>query len=93
MISAGKPGEGTNRTYCHPRLSVMQRLVQVLGGVAGTTVAGFNAQVACKDAGPEHWVETPTCANLWATERDGDVVLETVGDGRFVRVAAVGGAN
>ena len=87
VISAGKPGEGTNRTYCHPRLSVVQQLVQALGGGTGAMLASFDEQgVKCKDAGPEHWVETPTCANLWATERDGDVVLETTGDGRFVRV-------
>ena len=52
---------------------MVERLVQALGGGTEAMLAGFSSQVACKDAGPEHGVDTPTCANLWATERDGCV--------------------
>jgi hypothetical protein len=33
------------------------------------------------------WINVPVTDRIWATERDGDVVLETSGDGVFQRVA------
>jgi hypothetical protein len=32
VISAGKPGEGTNSTYCHPRKETVDALTAALGG-------------------------------------------------------------
>src|SRR4051794_19015519 len=32
VISAGKPGEGTNATYCHPRKETVDALTGILGG-------------------------------------------------------------
>jgi hypothetical protein len=31
VISAGKPGQGLNREYCHPRAIIVRRLTRVLG--------------------------------------------------------------
>jgi hypothetical protein len=75
VISAGKPNEGTNRTYCHPRASTVKALTTALGGPGASTVKAFDAKVACKEATDAHWIDVPASDSLWATERDGDVVL------------------
>jgi competence protein ComEC len=86
VVSAGKPGEGMNRDYCHPRAIVVKRLSRVLGGgEAKRALAAFDGE-RCDRATPEDWVTVPTSERLWATERDGDVVLQTNGDGVFRRV-------
>ncbi len=85
VISAGKPGEGMNRDYCHPRAIVVKRLSRVLGGATTRTLGAFDGE-RCDRATPEDWVTVPTSERLWATERDGDVVLQTTGDGVFRRV-------
>jgi competence protein ComEC len=86
VISAGKPGEGPNREYCHPRAIVVQRLTRVLGGAATKTIDAFDGE-RCDRATAADWVAVPASDRLWATERDGDVVLTTSGDGTFQRQA------
>jgi competence protein ComEC len=85
VISAGKPGEGMNRDYCHPRAIVVKRLSRVLGGEGTRTLVAFDGE-RCDRATAEDWVKIPTSERLWATERDGDVVLVTSGDGVFRRI-------
>ena len=86
VISAGKEEEGTNRTYCHPRLSTVEALSTELGGKQAGEVEAFDAAVSCKAADSHaHWRMTPTSDHLWLTERDGDVDLTTTGDGTFQR--------
>jgi competence protein ComEC len=89
VVSAGKPGEGTNREYCHPRALVVRRLSRVLGGDAGAhrgELEAFDGD-RCDRAQPSDWVRVPASDRLWSTSRDGDVVLRTTGDGTFERVA------
>ena len=85
VISAGKPNEGTNREYCHPRALVVERLSRVLGGETTRGLVAFDGE-RCDRATPDDWVTVPASDRLWATERDGDVVLTTTGDGLFQRV-------
>lgn len=85
VISAGKPHEGLNKSYCHPRVSTVQRLSSHLGDIHGQALAAFSGG-ACDEKGSGTWSDVPASEHLWATERDGDVVLETVGNGLFERV-------
>ena len=85
VISAGHPGVGMNRSYCHPRASTLERVTKVLGGAGHGSIEGFDATVACGHDDRSNWVRVPVSDRLWATERDGDVVLVTTGDGRFTR--------
>jgi competence protein ComEC len=84
VISAGKPDEGLNADYCHPRALVVERLTKVLGGAGRQTVRAFDG-VRCANSRPTEWVDAPASDRLWATSRDGDVVLSTPGDGVFTR--------
>ena len=84
VVSAGKPDEGLNRDYCHPRAIVVRRLSRVLGGASTATLTAFDGD-RCDRATPADWVQVPASDRLWATERDGDVVLTTAGDGVFRR--------
>jgi competence protein ComEC len=84
VISAGRPDVGLNREYCHPRALVVQRLTRVLGGPGGKTLEAFDGD-RCDRATPADWIGVPASDRLWATERDGDVVLTTTGDGSFHR--------
>ncbi len=86
VLSAGKPGEGLNREYCHPRALIVQRLTRVLGGPSSSTLEAFDGE-RCDRARPSDWIAVATSEALWATERDGDVVLTTAGDGVFRREA------
>ncbi len=86
VISAGKPGEGLNAGYCLPRALIVERLTRVLGGAGLSTLQSFDGD-RCDTSGPSDWRPVPTSDRLWATERDGDVVLTTQGDGRFERDA------
>jgi competence protein ComEC len=85
VISAAASGEGTNATYCHPRRGAIERLNRVLGGQGARTVRAFDGKVSCRTSGSEHWEDVPTNERLWITARDGDVTLETRGDGAFHR--------
>lgn len=85
VISAGKQGEGMNKTYCHPRASTVQTLTQVLGGPGVKPIHAFDAKASCKQGTAANWIDVPASDHLWATERDGDVVLTTAGDGTFVK--------
>ena len=84
VISAGKPGDGYNRLFCHPRAGIVQRLSRILGGAAVDTVEAFDGE-RCDRSVPSDWVAVSTSRFLWATERDGDVRLVTTGDGAFHR--------
>lgn len=84
VVSAGHPNEGLNATYCLPRALVVQRLTRVLGGAGVGTLLAFDGD-RCDSATPADWITVPTSDRLWATERDGDVVLSTRGDGVFQR--------
>jgi competence protein ComEC len=86
VISSGKPGDGTNREYCHPRAIVVKRLTKVLGGGEGRPLTAFDGD-RCNRAQPSDWVEVATTDRLWATARDGDVTLVSHGDGVFTRRA------
>jgi competence protein ComEC len=85
VISAGAPGEALNRDYCHPRASIVERLTRVLGGATSRSLLGFDGE-RCDRARPSDWISVPASDHLWATERDGDVVLTTTGDGAFERL-------
>jgi len=84
VISAGKPGQGKNATYCHPRAIIVKRLTTLTGGAGAKTLPAFDG-LRCNGATASDWIDVPTSDRLWATERDGDVVLTTAGDGTFVR--------
>ncbi len=85
VISAGKKGEGMNESYCHPRASTVKALTQVLGGAGPKAMHAFSGRGSCKKSTDADWSDVAASDRLWATERDGDVVLGTTGDGVFVR--------
>jgi competence protein ComEC len=85
VISAGKEGEGMNEAYCHPRASTVTALTQLLGGPGTKPVHAFRGGVKCKKSTGADWSDVAASDHLWATMRDGDVVLGTAGDGVFVR--------
>jgi competence protein ComEC len=85
VISAGRPSEGINNSYCHPRLETVRALTSALGGAGSRTIRAFDSSFSCRDDLPESWSDAPVSDRLWATERDGDVVLTTTGDGVFVK--------
>jgi competence protein ComEC len=86
VISSGKVDEGTNLSFCHPRLSTITELDETLGGEQTSETGAFDAAVKCKDpTHSNHWRHVPTSDHLWLTERDGDVELLTTGDGTFQR--------
>ncbi len=86
VISAGKMNEGMNVTYCHPRASTVEHLTQALGGAGSKTINAFDAKVKCTKDATQDWIDVPASDSLWATERDGDIVLSTTGDGVFTKV-------
>lgn len=85
VISAGKPDEGTNRTYCHPRRTTVTALTRALGGPGERPLRAYAGESACRKATAADWVDEPASDRLWATERDGDLLLVTHGDGTFTR--------
>jgi competence protein ComEC len=83
VISSGKPDEGLNAGYCHPRATVVDALSRALGGERTKTLRAYDA---AKCASPSRaWTDAPASDRLWSTARDGDVVLATSGDGIFAR--------
>jgi competence protein ComEC len=90
VISSGKPDEGTNGGFCHPREVTVAALTTAMGGPGSKTIKSFDSNdgnVKCGRNKPANWVEAPANDNLWSTARDGDVVLVTKGDGSFERVS------
>jgi competence protein ComEC len=85
VVSAGRPGVGMNRSYCHPRASTIERVTELLGGPGSGRLPAFDAAVGCEGAAPEHWLAVPTSDRLFATERDGDLVFLTTGGDEFSR--------
>jgi competence protein ComEC len=88
VISAGRPGEGLNSTYCHPRQPSVDALTTTLGGSGSLTLTAFDGTVSCTKADATHWRRVRVSDRLWSTSRDGDVTLVTTGDGVFVRELA-----
>lgn len=88
VMSPGKPDEGTNGGFCHPREVTVAALTKSMGGPGAKTIKSFDGKVKCGASTPANWVEAPANDNLWSTARDGDVVLVTNGDGIFERVTA-----
>ena len=84
MISLGKKDEGTNRTYCHPRRSTVERLGALTGGAAKRPMQVFQG-ASCKNGPPADWTTIDVSDRAFLTARDGDVVLVTTGDGTFAR--------
>jgi beta-lactamase superfamily II metal-dependent hydrolase len=87
IVSAGHPGAGMNAEYCLPRASTLEKLNRALGGGGESSLLGFAGPMSCKKSHGAGWVSVPVTDRLWATERDGDVVLVTHGDGVFQREA------
>ncbi len=85
VVSAGRPGFGMNRSYCHPRASTIQAVTKFLGGPGTKTLLAFDGNVNCMGSGPTNWLAVPTSDRLFATERDGDLSFVTHGDGTFTR--------
>jgi competence protein ComEC len=86
VISAGRAGEGTNSTYCHPRKETVDALTTVLGGAGGGVMHASPSDAGCSRTTPDaSWVDEPASDKLWVTARDGDVVLVTTDDGVFAR--------
>jgi competence protein ComEC len=87
VISAGREDEGTNDGFCHPRSVTVEHLTAAMGGAGSKTVKAFDGAIKCEKGKPhpDHWVDVPASDRLWATERDGDVLLVTTGDGTFAR--------
>lgn len=85
VISSARIGEGTNRTYCHPRSATVETLTAAMGGPGTRTVQSFDGAVSCRNGTAANWVEAAASDRLWATARDGTVTLVTTGDGTFTR--------
>jgi len=89
VISSGKQGDGTNKTYCHPIKSTVDAVTAAIGGPAtGKLRAYDNTKAKCNKQKPAYWSDVPSSDTLWSTARDGMIVLTTNGDGKFA--AAVG---
>jgi len=83
VVASAKPNEGTNRQYCHPRRAVVERLTRATGGPSTKKVLAFESDVKCKPENADAWSQVPTSERMWFTARDGEVVLETRGDGEM----------
>lgn len=86
VVSSAKRDEGTNLRYCHPRQGTVERLTRVTGGPGSSRVMAFDGRAKCKPENAASWSHVPTSDRMWFTARDGDVVLETRGDGEMRRV-------
>jgi competence protein ComEC len=86
VISAGRPNQGLNTTYCHPAEQTVARVSALLGEIdEGRHIDGFFG-ARCKAADRLKWRPVRASRRLFATQVDGDVILETTGDGTFVSV-------
>jgi hypothetical protein len=84
VISSGLPDEGTNHGYCHPNAATIAALAPYLFGNTTRIIRAF-AGASCAGSSSANWMDIAASDRLWHTARDGDVVLVTTGDGRFVR--------
>lgn len=84
VVSSGKPDEGLNRGYCHPRASSLEALSAALGGARSKTLRAYSAH-KCESPSATGWIDAQVSDRLFSTARDGDVVLATTGDGTFAR--------
>jgi len=87
VISAGKPREGTNKTYCHPNAATVATLNSVLPEGNSKPLEAF-AGDGCRGSTEKDWTMAQANEHIWATERDGDVILESIGDGSFNQIKA-----
>jgi beta-lactamase superfamily II metal-dependent hydrolase len=86
VISAGLPNKGTNATYCHPVEATLMRLTKFLGHSESTRqIQGFFGK-KCEAPFKDQWRPVAASKRLFATEVDGDVVLQTFGNDEFTRV-------
>lgn len=83
VISSAKKDEGTNKAYCHPRRSAVERLSALTASQQKRAMQVFDGD--CKKPKPSDWVSIDVSDRVFSTARDGDVVLTTTGDGRFER--------
>jgi competence protein ComEC len=79
VISVAKRNEGTNRTYCHPRRSTVERLSSLVGGSAPRPLEVFQGE-RCSDS---DWTTIDVSERILVTARDGDITLTTTGNGEF----------
>ena len=87
VISSGKRDEGTNKTYCHPIKSTVDRLTDATGGPGSRSVVVYDALTRkCSKQTKADWKSSPISDRLWLTAFDGEVSLVTTGDGTFTRV-------
>jgi competence protein ComEC len=90
VISSGKPHEGLNAGYCHPRASAVRRLSEHLtraNGSALVPLRAYDRDDKCDDHDTAAWADVQASSSIYSTARDGDVVLVTKGDGVFTRRA------
>ena len=95
VISSGKPHEGLNATYCHPRASTVRRLTQHVDEANSANREGqasepppliaYDRDDRCDERDLAAWVPVRASSTVYSTARDGDVVLVTKGDGTFAR--------
>lgn len=76
VVSSGRPGEGSNERYNHPRLAVVKRLIEELR-LDRDPPAALHAYQKAKGAGGFRKVVTDKC--LYHTATDGTVVFSTDG--------------
>jgi competence protein ComEC len=84
VISSGKKDEGTNRTYCHPQRSAVERLSTLTGSKTTRPMEVFQG-TNCKESSSTGWTTIDVSDRVFVTARDGDVVLVTAGDGQFAK--------
>ena len=70
VISSGKPGEGTNGGFCHPRKATVAHLTTSMGGAGLNTIKAFDSEVGrvkCASNTPANWQEVPANDRIWST--------------------------
>lgn len=82
VISSGARDEGTNRTYCHPRSPVVERLKVALPVDGEMGIAVFEGDSCRGEA--SRWGTATATTRLRSTSRDGDVVLKSNGVDDFL---------
>jgi competence protein ComEC len=83
IISSGRPHEGPNDGYCHPRASTLRTLAPLLPSDGPPRPLRVYDARKCRSDDDSAWIDLPVSDHVWATSRDHDVVLSTRGDGVF----------